>query len=276
MFMAITGVGKMRSSKLNVHSSSIHWLSAWMTTWVASGSSESRSSSRLASVGHISARSMLSSSMSFTRGSGSKNASGASMYLGGGATSMSPGFVFDDGFLARNSSSCAPGGATLWNVGFGMYSLILLFSAIFVRPFTSTYLMRPSYSFGRWRVNASVFSYMWLSASNTGKFSLRDTESSSSGSSGGEVEAAPGTGPVEGDELARAREGHEGRAPVIAAEADVGRQRVGGREVLALGPVGGEGGDPRHGTEGGHAHPALAVDRQRVEQRSPTGIAHQL
>jgi hypothetical protein len=39
--------------------------------------------------------------------------------------------------------------------------------AIFVRPFTSTYLMTPEYSSGRYFVNASVASYMWLSASNT-------------------------------------------------------------------------------------------------------------
>src|ERR671934_824239 len=42
-------------------------------------------------------------------------------------------------------------------------------TAIFVRPFTWTYLMRPAYSFGRYFVKASVVSYMWLSASFTGK-----------------------------------------------------------------------------------------------------------
>src|SRR5665213_2304971 len=49
-----------------------------------------------------------------------------------------------------------------------------LFTAILVRPFTSTYLMRPSYSDGRNWVNASGVSYMWLSASNTGKSRSRD------------------------------------------------------------------------------------------------------
>src|SRR5215469_12807242 len=42
-------------------------------------------------------------------------------------------------------------------------------SAILVRPFTWTYLTSPSYSFGKNLVNASVVSYMWLSASKTGK-----------------------------------------------------------------------------------------------------------
>ncbi len=60
----------------------------------------------------------------------------ASMYFGGGASWMSSGRVMDDGFLSRNSSSCAPGGATLLKVGFGMYSLILFLIAILVRPFT--------------------------------------------------------------------------------------------------------------------------------------------
>ena len=72
----MTGVGKIRFSKLNVHCSCIHWLSAWTTTWVATGSSVRRSSSRLASVGHIIARSMPCSSISMTRASGSKNAGG--------------------------------------------------------------------------------------------------------------------------------------------------------------------------------------------------------
>src|ERR1700683_226374 len=42
-------------------------------------------------------------------------------------------------------------------------------TAILVRPLTWTYLTRPSYSLGRNFVNASVVSYMWLSASKTGK-----------------------------------------------------------------------------------------------------------
>jgi hypothetical protein len=113
-----------------------------MTACVALGSSASRSSSRLANVGHIMARSMLSSSMRTMRSSGLKKAGTERMYLGGGDSSMSPSLasVFDEGFFSLNSSSCAPGGATTLNVGFGMYSLILLFSAILVRPSTSTYL----------------------------------------------------------------------------------------------------------------------------------------
>ena len=117
----ITGVGKIRFSKLNVHCSCIHWLSAWTTTWVATGSSVRRSSSRLASVGHIIARSMPCSSIIMTRASGSKNAGGASMYFGGGASwSSLSAAVIESGFLSLNSSSWAPGGATLLNVGFGM------------------------------------------------------------------------------------------------------------------------------------------------------------
>ena len=53
---------------------------------------------------------------------------------------------FDEGFLSRNSISWGPGGDTLLNVGFGMYSLITLRRAIFVRPLTWTYFTRPSYS----------------------------------------------------------------------------------------------------------------------------------
>ncbi len=45
-------------------------------------------------------------------------------------------------------------------------------TAIFVRPLTSTYLINPSYSGGRNFVKASVVSYMWLSASNTGKSTI--------------------------------------------------------------------------------------------------------
>ena len=70
-----TGVGKMRSSKLKVHCSYIHWLSAWITAWVRCGSSARRSSSTLASVGHMSALLMPSSSISLMRGSGEKYAS---------------------------------------------------------------------------------------------------------------------------------------------------------------------------------------------------------
>ncbi len=45
-------------------------------------------------------------------------------------------------------------------------------TAILVRPLTSTYLMSPAYSGGKNFVKASVFSYMWLSASNTGKSTI--------------------------------------------------------------------------------------------------------
>src|ERR1700735_3727727 len=49
-----------------------------------------------------------------------------------------------------------------------MYSLICPRTAIFVRPLTSTYWMAPAYFFGRNLVNASLVSYRWLSASNSG------------------------------------------------------------------------------------------------------------
>ena len=75
----ITGVAKIRFSKLYVQCSCIHSLSAWITTAVAFGSSARRSSSRLASVGHIIARSIFCSSMSMSRSSGLKNAGGDSM-----------------------------------------------------------------------------------------------------------------------------------------------------------------------------------------------------
>ena len=170
----MTGVGKMRPSKLKVHCSCIHWLNAWMTTWVATGSSASRSSSRLASVGHIIARSMLSSSMSITRASGSKNP-GQRLDVLRRRLELD---VFGPGrrrrVLEPELELLAPGGATLLNVGFGMYSLILFLIAIFVRPLISTYLITPAYCSGRYRVKASFASYMWLSASNTGYGSLRD------------------------------------------------------------------------------------------------------
>ena len=79
MLIAITGGAKIRCSYWNVHSSSIQRLRAWMTMWVARGSSASRSSRRLASVGHMIARSMLSSSIIRSRAAGSKNAAGDSM-----------------------------------------------------------------------------------------------------------------------------------------------------------------------------------------------------
>src|SRR5580658_1393499 len=116
--------------------------------WVAFGSLERRSSSRLANVGHIIAHSIPSSSSSSSRGSGSKKAGNEWMYLGGSSRALSPGFalVLDDGFVSLYLSSWAPGAATTLKVGFGMYSLILFLMAIFVRPFSSTYLIRPEYS----------------------------------------------------------------------------------------------------------------------------------
>ena len=75
----ITGVAKIRFSKLNVQCSCIHSLRACITTAVAFGSSASRSSSRLARVGHIIARSTLCSSINMIRSSGLKKAGGDSM-----------------------------------------------------------------------------------------------------------------------------------------------------------------------------------------------------
>ena len=49
------GVEKMRPSNTKGHASVIHWLSAWMASAHSSGSSFIRSSTRLASVGSISA-----------------------------------------------------------------------------------------------------------------------------------------------------------------------------------------------------------------------------
>src|SRR5258708_7243521 len=102
------------------------------------------------------------------------------MYLGGWVRILSPSlrFVREEGFFSLNSSSWAPGGATLLNVGFGMYSLMVFFSAILVRPLTCTYLTSPEWLCGRYLVKASVVSYMWLSASKTGKSSLRDKAAS--------------------------------------------------------------------------------------------------
>lgn len=111
----ITGVGKMRSSKLKVHCSYIHWFSAWTTAWIASGSSRRRSSTRLASVGHMSERSMPSSSINSMRGPGSRNAGGDSMAL-----PMISRRDLPSGFPMRKYSSWAPGAATLAKVGLGM------------------------------------------------------------------------------------------------------------------------------------------------------------
>src|SRR5580658_1688526 len=135
-----------------------------MATCVALGSIHKRSSSRLAKVGHMRARSRPSSSMSLRRGSGEKKASGERMGL-----PISSRRVLPSGFPCLKSSSEAPGRPTTSKVGFGMYSEITLRTAIFVRPLIWTYLMSPSYSGGRNFVNASGVSYMWLSASKTGK-----------------------------------------------------------------------------------------------------------
>ena len=85
---------------------------------------------------------------------------------------MSSRRVFPSGLPCLKSSSDAPGRPTTLNVGFGMYSEITLRTAILVRPLTSTYLISPEYSGGRNFVKASVVSYMWLSASKTGKSTM--------------------------------------------------------------------------------------------------------
>ena len=113
------------------------------------------------------ARSSPSSSISARRGSGEKNASGERI-----GSPMSSRRVFPSGLPCLKSSSDAPGRPTTLNVGFGMYSEITLRTAILVRPLTSTYLINPEYSGGRNFVKASVVSYMWLSASKTGKSTM--------------------------------------------------------------------------------------------------------
>ena len=74
------------------------------------------------------------------RSSGSKKPASEAMYFGGGAeldvALAAPGSS-TTGSCSLNSSSWAPGGATTLKVGLGMYSLILFFSAILVRPLTS-------------------------------------------------------------------------------------------------------------------------------------------
>src|ERR1700733_6128747 len=55
-----------------------------------------------------------------------------------------------------------------------MYSLIWPRTTILVRPRTSTWSMTRLRFSGRYLVSASCGSYMWLSASNTGKESSRD------------------------------------------------------------------------------------------------------
>ena len=86
-----------------------------MTAWVAGGSSRSRSSSRLARVGHIRARSTPNSSMRASRGSGSRNAGRARIGLPRISRRVLP-----SGLPCLKYSSCAPGAATTSNVGLGM------------------------------------------------------------------------------------------------------------------------------------------------------------
>ena len=133
MGSVMTGVGKMRFSKLKLHCSSIHWLSAWTTAWIASGSSLNRSSTSDARVGHMIARSSPISSINSRRAPGSRNAGMQSI-----ACPMISRRVFPSGLPMRKYSSCAPGRAMRSKVGFGMYSEIWLRTAILVRPSTST------------------------------------------------------------------------------------------------------------------------------------------
>jgi hypothetical protein len=86
-----------------------------MITWMASGSSDSRSSMRLARVGNISERSMPSSFIFSMRGSGSKNAGMA--FIGSPKSSR---LLLPSGLPNLKYSSHAPGFATTENVGFGM------------------------------------------------------------------------------------------------------------------------------------------------------------
>ena len=99
-----------------------------------------------------------------------------SMHFGGWRDLMSRrrDCVFDDGFLRAELELLGAGRGDLLNVGFGMYSVISLRTAILVRPLTCTYLTSRRTP-GRYFVNASVVSYMWLSASKMGKSSRRDT-----------------------------------------------------------------------------------------------------
>ena len=84
-------------------------------TWMASGSSASRSSIRLASVGNISVRSRPSSSIFSSRGPGSKNAGIALI-----GSPKSSRLLLPSGLPNLKYSSHAPGLATTEKVGFGM------------------------------------------------------------------------------------------------------------------------------------------------------------
>ena len=86
-----------------------------MMTWIATGSSLSRSSIRLASVGNISERSRPSSSIFSRRGPGSKKAGMA--FIGSPKSSR---LLLPSGLPNLKYSSQAPGLATTEKVGFGM------------------------------------------------------------------------------------------------------------------------------------------------------------
>src|SRR3954452_10173575 len=79
----------------------------------------------------------------------------------------------------------------------------------------------------------------------------------------GQLEAR--AGPVDRHQAARRRAGDEGRAEVVATEADVRRQEVAGLDDLLPGAVRRERGDPR-GHDRGDADVPVAVDGQRVEE----------
>ena len=112
-----------------------------MMAWLASGSLWRRSSSTLARVGHMMARSMPCSSMSASRGSGLKKASGERIGLPRISRRDLP-----SGLPFLKNSSWAPGAATTLNVGFGMYSEITFLIASLSRPLTWTYLITFLYS----------------------------------------------------------------------------------------------------------------------------------
>ncbi len=86
-----------------------------MTAWVSSGSSRIRSSTRLASVGNIRARSIPCSFISSMRDAGSRKAGMA--FIGSPKISRR---LFPSGLPSRKYSSCAPGRATTSKVGLGM------------------------------------------------------------------------------------------------------------------------------------------------------------
>ena len=115
-----------------------------MTVHVMSGSSRRLTSIRLARVGNIRAASTPVSSSSARRGSAERKASMAGIGLPAISRRVLPSVLCPEKYSAK-----APGGATTSKVGLGMDSLMWLAMAIFVRPLTWTYLMKPSYSSGR-------------------------------------------------------------------------------------------------------------------------------